>query len=597
MVWDREDYLLEAERQLGDTSIYKDVSFNDKVLSDLVDNSNKLFQCLKRKGSITDKELKYFLYNYKNSTNLGKLYLLPKIHKRLSNVPGRPVISNCGTPTEKASEFLDHHLKPIMQKGKSYIRDSGDFIGKIKNLTSIPSGSLLVTADVVGLYPNIPHDLGLKALREALAKRENKTVATDELVKMAEFVLKNNYFDINGGVKQQISGTAIGTKFAPPYACIFMDQVETDFLQTQKFQPLVWFRYIDDIFFIWTHGEENLREFLEEFNKFHPNIKFTHEFSEENVTFLDLNVKLSNGSISTGLHIKPTDRHQYLHFSSAHPDHTKSSIIYSQALRVSSVCSFEEDYVSYTKEMKSWLLKRGYPEWLINREMGKVRHSNLNRNRKRPIKSQGVPLVVTYHPLLKSFGNIIKKHLTILYMNEEVKNVFNPGPMISFRGARKLNSYLVRAKLYPLERSVGSFKCRNRRCQVCDNVTETTTFKSSVTSNEYKINHSFNCNEKCLIYLLTCKTCKKQYVGKTCDSFRFRWNNYKDNNRKFLRGQSCMQQHIYEHFSSEGHCSFLDEVSITFIDKTDPKDPNKREHYWRHTLKTMAPDGLNIEDD
>ena len=193
--------------------------------------------------------MKYFLYNYKNSTNLGKLYLLSKIHKRLSNVPGRPVISNCGTPTEKASEFLDHHLKPIMQKGKSYIRDSGDFIGKIKNLTSIPSGSLLVTADVVGLYPNIPHDLGLKALREALAKRENKTVATDELVKMAEFVLKNNYFEFNGGVKQQISGTAIGTKFAPPYACIFMDQVETDFLQTQKFQPLVWFRYIDDIFF------------------------------------------------------------------------------------------------------------------------------------------------------------------------------------------------------------------------------------------------------------------------------------------------------------------------------------------------------------
>ena len=85
MVWDRKDYLLEAERQLGDTSIYKDVSFNDKILSDLVDNSNKLFQCLKRKGLITDKELKYFLYNYKNSTNLGKLYLLPKIHKRLSN--------------------------------------------------------------------------------------------------------------------------------------------------------------------------------------------------------------------------------------------------------------------------------------------------------------------------------------------------------------------------------------------------------------------------------------------------------------------------------------------------------------------------------
>ena len=56
---------------------------------------------------------------------------------------------------------------------------------------------------------------------------------------MAEFVLKNNYFQFSDKVYQQISGTAIGTKFAPPYACIFMDQVESKFLQTQKFQPLV----------------------------------------------------------------------------------------------------------------------------------------------------------------------------------------------------------------------------------------------------------------------------------------------------------------------------------------------------------------------
>ena len=56
-------------------------------------------------------------------SNLGKLYLLPKMHKRLANIPGRPVISNCGSGTEKASEFLDYHLKSVMQKGKSYIKD------------------------------------------------------------------------------------------------------------------------------------------------------------------------------------------------------------------------------------------------------------------------------------------------------------------------------------------------------------------------------------------------------------------------------------------------------------------------------------------
>ena len=70
---------------------------------------------------------------------------------------------------------------------------------------------------------------------------------------MAKFVLQNNSFELNGRTKQQISGTAIGTMFAPPYACIFMDQVELEFLKTQIYKLLVWFKYID-IFFIWTHG-------------------------------------------------------------------------------------------------------------------------------------------------------------------------------------------------------------------------------------------------------------------------------------------------------------------------------------------------------
>ena len=89
-----------------------------------------------------------------------------------------------------------------------------------------------------------------------------------------------------------------------------------------------------------------------------------------------------------------------------------------------------------------------------------------------------------------------------------------------------------------------------------------------------------------------------QYVRKTVDEFWLRWNNYKMNDRNFLKGQTCMQQHLHEHFASEGHCSFLEDVSNTFIDKTDPKDPNRREHYKRHTLKKMmAPLGLNVEHD
>ena len=81
---------------------------------------------------------------------------------------------------------------------------------------------------------------------------------------MAEFVLTNNYFEFGQKVFHQISGTAIGTKFVPPYSCILMDKFETDFLKTQKLQPLIWLRYVDDVFFIWTHGKEELENFMKE---------------------------------------------------------------------------------------------------------------------------------------------------------------------------------------------------------------------------------------------------------------------------------------------------------------------------------------------
>ena len=99
----------EAENQLCDKAIYKDVSFNEKILSDLVARSNKkIFKSFQRKGAISEKEMKYFLDDYKNPTNLGKnaynlrkLYFLPKIYKFFFNVPERPVISNSSTPTER----------------------------------------------------------------------------------------------------------------------------------------------------------------------------------------------------------------------------------------------------------------------------------------------------------------------------------------------------------------------------------------------------------------------------------------------------------------------------------------------------------------
>ena len=224
VVLDRQDYLKEPERQLSDSSVYKKIKVTEKALVDLVDKSNKIFVDLERRNIILKKEKNYFKFNFKKTTNLGKFYLLPKIHKILYKVPGRPVISNCGMPTEEILEFLDHNLQLSMKQGESYIKDTGDFLEKLKTVGEIPKETFLVTADVVGLYPSIPHDGGLEVLRKQYSKFKDKIFPTEDITKKADFVVKNNLFEFDCRFYQQISGTAIGTKFAPPYACIFMDE-------------------------------------------------------------------------------------------------------------------------------------------------------------------------------------------------------------------------------------------------------------------------------------------------------------------------------------------------------------------------------------
>ena len=88
-------------------------------------------------------------------------------------------------------------------------------------------------------------------------------------------------------------------------------------------------------------------------------------------------------------------------------------------------------------------------------------------------------------------------------MNQEIKNVFTPEPIVLYRSARKISSYLVRTTLCPLERKVGSEKCGKSRCEVCLNIQETDTFTSTTTGKGFKINHKLNRNDNCLIYLLT----------------------------------------------------------------------------------------------
>ena len=142
--------------------------------------------------------------------------------------------------------------------------------------------------------------------------------------------------------------------------------------------------------------KRNLKIFLKELNSFRDHIKFTFKSDEKNINYLDVNINLFSGHLMTNMYVEPTDRHHYLDYSSSQPNHIKRSIVYSQSLRARRLCSLESDFLKHCTKMKSWFLKRGYPESMIDEEMKKVRFSEKGSNNSK--ESNGVPFVVTYHP-------------------------------------------------------------------------------------------------------------------------------------------------------------------------------------------------------
>ena len=336
--------------------------------------------------------------------------MLPKIHKRLHDAPGRPVISNCGYYTENISSFLDYHLQPLAQKVKSYIKDTNHFLNRLSSLGKLPQGAILCTVDVVGLYPTIPHSEGLTSLRRVLELRDNKQISSETLVELAEIVLKNNIFQSDEKTFKQVRGTAIGTKFAPPYAILFMADLEEKILSASEKKPMIWWRYIDDIFFIWEHGEESLEIFLNKLNSFHPTIKFTAEYSKETINFLDVNIRLVGGQLMTDLFVKPTDTHQFLDPSSSHPYHCKKGIPYSQALRLYRICSDNESFDKRCNDWEGWLMERGYKGKMIRKQILRAReHSRKDLLEKEQTETPEPKLTfnITYYPVFQNIRNTL----------------------------------------------------------------------------------------------------------------------------------------------------------------------------------------------
>ena len=219
---DVNDYDDEANRQLQDTQYYQKLNYNPT--GDHTNIIRNTLEKLKNNNKL-DEDIAEGLRPLKPRT--PRFYLLPKIHKE--NNPGRPVISSVDCHTSRISSFVNYHIQDSRQSLKSYVRDTTDFI-KITTIGELPEEAHLVTMDVKALYTNIPNDESLQTLKEAIDKKQHKSVATTVIVTLMGLILTLNNFVFNDKNYLQIKGCAMGTVCAPPFANIFMGKFEETFI-------------------------------------------------------------------------------------------------------------------------------------------------------------------------------------------------------------------------------------------------------------------------------------------------------------------------------------------------------------------------------
>ena len=231
IICDYGEYVSSCEKDLKEMSPNNEPNYTKITEKDLNTAKSKITDTLNSAHmaqQITNQELKEMLPIDKKA---GKFYHIFKVHKKHTppNLPpGRPIVSGCNSITEKISQFVDHHAKPLVPLMPSFLQDTPDLLRHIETLNNaiIPPNAFPVSIDVVGLYSNIPTEEGISAMKRALETRPDKTVSTTTIVKLLTHVLKLNIFEFNSDLYIQNIGTAMGTKAAPTIANIFMAEID-----------------------------------------------------------------------------------------------------------------------------------------------------------------------------------------------------------------------------------------------------------------------------------------------------------------------------------------------------------------------------------
>jgi hypothetical protein len=440
-----EQYTNEAYKQLTNTFHYKELKTDptNSIQSKIKNTVEKH----KNTGAIPPKSASLLI---QQEPKPARFYLLPKIHKNIESPQGRPIAASNGHPTEIISEYVDEILKEHINTIPSYIKDTNHFL-EICQSTTLPANAKIATFDVTGLYTNIPHTEGLIALDKFMIQFTTRK-RVNMLKDLTQLILCNNLIEFDGKLYIQMTGTSMGSKFAPSFSSIYMHWFESTHLLNAPIQPIIWRRFINDIFAVFICTDEELQQFYEWLNNLHESIKFTMDNSENGLPFLDTFVTIEGKKLVTRPYTKKTDRKQYILPSSCHPPHLIKAIPYSQALRIKRICTHPEDAIRELKNLKGFFTNRDYPADVVEEAITKAMNVKITpptqtgtprqKTRKRP----PITMVIPYHPRNPRYQQKINELWTRFepLLSEDLTR-----PIIGFTRPKNLRDILTKSRYGP----------------------------------------------------------------------------------------------------------------------------------------------------
>jgi hypothetical protein len=489
-----------------------------------------------------------------NAQHGAKFFLSIKDHKNKDtdgNYPVRPIASVHGTAVDSIDFLLQKILGQCLEHIPTHLSNGTTLIKTVDELNSASMGRLnkndykIISLDVVNLYPSIPLKEGIDMVLGMIHSLKDKInlygLSLEQIYELLIFVCYNYEIVFNNKNYLQLRGVPMGARFAPPFAIITMHAIETEAISKlcQNDMPLIYTRYIDDIFFLCSKDIDDVAQnerILKTFNSINKNIQFTLEKgrTEENeIPFLDMEFFFGESGIDYRWYMKDLHSGNLMNYHSHGPMKSKKEFAIGRFRCAIERSSNKTEKETAIKKITKLLTNNEYPLIFIAKSLKDTidRMTNTTTTRdKLKFSKGGMPIKVPF--ISDRANNKIKTAIKNSELELQLVNTKN-------------------TNIQSLGTKQGAQKCM--KCTLCDKLPET-----------------LNCRTQNIVYSYKCNKCPEDtsYIGKTNNTIRDRHRNhrkcFKD---KDIKG-SAMAEHMFKKHNMDNVC-FDDAFEFNMLSKVN----------------------------